>query len=228
MPRRPPRFCRLWIGILGAAVCLLPALTGCGGGDVDGDREAAALDHEFVGPTPTPTPVVWGKRVEGYRNRVNALFATEEGPLNPQDREAFTGLEYFPPDLAFRFVVTPDTRKAGQPVSIFDTEGNPRYYTVHSEIHLRMGDTPVTLTIYRPQDGDHLFLPFQDATTGKETYELGRYLELRPREDGTIQVDFNFAKNPYCAYSDRWSCPGVPPTNRLDVAVTAGEKIFHP
>ncbi|MFQ3660164.1 MAG: DUF1684 domain-containing protein, partial [Anaerolineae bacterium] len=37
--------------------------------------------------------------------------------------------------------------------------------------------------------------------------------------------DFNQAYNPYCAYSDHWSCPITPPENRLSVAIRAGEKL---
>jgi uncharacterized protein (DUF1684 family) len=37
-------------------------------------------------------------------------------------------------------------------------------------------------------------------------------------------IDFNEAYNPYCAYSDRFSCPLVPKENNLDVAIRAGEK----
>ncbi|MBI5715051.1 MAG: DUF1684 domain-containing protein, partial [Chloroflexi bacterium] len=44
---------------------------------------------------------------------------------------------------------------------------------------------------------------------------------------GKFLVDFNIAYNPYCAYSDRWSCPLTPFENRLKVPIRAGEKIFE-
>ncbi len=78
-----------------------------------------------------------------------------------------------------------------------------------------------------------LFLPFRDATNGRETYGGGRYLldtakgaDLGgDREAGTITIDFNFAYQPSCAFDPRWSCPLSPPENRLDLGIRAGERI---
>jgi hypothetical protein len=76
-----------------------------------------------------------------------------------------------------------------------------------------------------------LFLPFRDATNGVETYGAGRYLldaaksaDLGGnRAAGTLIVDFNFAFQPSCAFDPKWACPLAPPSNRLDLAVRAGE-----
>ena len=78
-----------------------------------------------------------------------------------------------------------------------------------------------------------LFLPFRDATNGRETYGAGRYLldtaksaDLGPgRAPGSLVLDFNFAFHPSCAFDPRWSCPLAPPENRLDVRVEAGERL---
>jgi uncharacterized protein (DUF1684 family) len=69
-----------------------------------------------------------------------------------------------------------------------------------------------------------LFVPFTDLTTGKDTYPAGRYLEIRPTSTGFYNVDFNTAFNPTCAYNPSYECPYPPPSNRLKVAVLAGEK----
>ncbi len=78
-----------------------------------------------------------------------------------------------------------------------------------------------------------LFLPFIDATSGRETYRAGRYLldtakgaDLGPGlEPATIVLDFNFAYQPSCAFDPRWACPLAPAENRLDLEVRAGERI---
>ena len=80
--------------------------------------------------------------------------------------------------------------------------------------------------------GGGAFLPFQDATSGGETYGGGRYLldtikgaDLGQAPDGRVILDFNFAYNPSCAYSDRWVCPLAPAANLLPAAVRAGERM---
>lgn len=79
--------------------------------------------------------------------------------------------------------------------------------------------------------GGGVFLPFRDATSGRETYGGGRYLldtiksaDLGQAPDGRLILDFNFAYNPSCAYSDKWVCPLSPPENQLPAPVRGGEK----
>jgi uncharacterized protein (DUF1684 family) len=73
-----------------------------------------------------------------------------------------------------------------------------------------------------------LFVPFADHTSGTETYQAGRYMELDPTATGIYVVDFNVAYNPYCYYSPEYDCPFPPKENRLDVPIRAGEKIHQP
>lgn len=78
-----------------------------------------------------------------------------------------------------------------------------------------------------------LFIPFRDATNGRETYGAGRYLlDAAKSHDlgaddatGELILDFNFATQPSCAFDPRWACPLAPPENRLDIEVRAGERL---
>jgi len=163
-----------------------------------------------------------------HRIGENEFMQSADSPLAEGDVEAFTGLSFFPPDSTFRLVVRPDFRDAGKPATLLDTKGKERSYVVHARLPLAHDGTAFTLTVYRtPEDDQHLFLPFQDATTGEESYDVGRYVELEPGPDGTLVVDFNYAYNPYCAYSDRWACPLVPEENRAPLPIRAGEKKYH-
>jgi len=63
---------------------------------------------------------------------------------------------------------------------------------------------------------------FRDATTGRETYDVGRYVDLE-REGERYVLDLNLAYNPACAYSPFYNCPIPPPENHLPVAIHAGE-----
>ncbi|HKC90388.1 MAG TPA: DUF1684 domain-containing protein, partial [Candidatus Limnocylindria bacterium] len=60
-------------------------------------------------------------------------------------------------------------------------------------------------------------------TNGRESYHIGRYLDLDALEDGGYLVDFNRSYNPACAFSPHYNCPLPPPENRLVVAIRAGE-----
>lgn len=73
-------------------------------------------------------------------------------------------------------------------------------------------------------DGDTLQIVFADATTGSETYGVGRFLYARPAADGSVELDFNRAVVPPCSFSDQFNCPLPPASNRFPFAVTAGEK----
>ena len=70
---------------------------------------------------------------------------------------------------------------------------------------------------------DMLFVPFRDGTSGRETYGAGRYLDIRVEADDRNVLGF-FAYNPYCAYSDSYSCPLPPAENWLPVRIEAGER----
>jgi hypothetical protein len=73
-----------------------------------------------------------------------------------------------------------------------------------------------------------LFLAFADGTSARETYGAGRYLDVKKVVGAaTVELDFNKAYNPYCAYADHFSCPLPPRENILDIAIRAGEKSYH-
>ena len=109
-------------------------------------------------------------------------------------------------------------------------------YRTYGILHFSINDTVVILHIYQSQTlmttdkyRDHLFIPFTDATSGIETYESGRYIDLDIKDivNDRFIIDFNKAYNPYCAYiSGRFNCPIPPVENRLPVAIRAGERSF--
>lgn len=105
--------------------------------------------------------------------------------------------------------------------------------------HLKDGDTtreeviPGSITFSKGgvdydllafQAGKALQLVFADATSGRSTYGVGRFLFVVPRPDGTITLDFNQALLPPCAFSYAFNCPMPPKQNRFPVPIEAGEK----
>jgi uncharacterized protein len=118
-----------------------------------------------------------------------------------------------------------------------ETSGkNKQTYRVYGLLHFKLNDTLLTLNVYQSKDlmgmkeyADYLFVPFTDKTCGEETYENGRYIDIRIKdvEAGTCLVDFNKAYNPYCAYvSNVFNCPIPPKENDIPVAIKSGEMKF--
>jgi uncharacterized protein (DUF1684 family) len=71
-----------------------------------------------------------------------------------------------------------------------------------------------------------LFVLFSDETSEQQTYPTGRYLYVNPPDAmGMTILDFNYAYNPPCAYTEFATCPIPPKSNRLPFAVHAGEKM---
>ena len=112
------------------------------------------------------------------------------------------------------------------------TSGDGTYgFSRFAQARFEVGDVSAALELYW-LDGyvGGLFVPFRDATGGKETYGAGRYVLDTGKgadlgmEDERLVLDFNFAYNPSCAYDPQWVCPLAPPPNRLDVAIRAGER----
>ncbi len=155
-----------------------------------------------------------------------------QSPLTRDQQKAFEGLDYYDenPDLAF--VVHVERFPASEPLIVMETStGDRRPYRRWGRFSVVVDGEAGQLTIYSDPHGDDFFLPFRDATSGKETYGAGRYMDnhrpgLRQITDNQIEIDFNFVYNPYCAYNERFSCPLPPVENWLKIPIRAGEKKF--
>jgi uncharacterized protein (DUF1684 family) len=76
------------------------------------------------------------------------------------------------------------------------------------------------------ENTDRMFIIIGDETNRTDTYQAGRYMYIDYPEDGSAYtiIDFNKAYNPPCAYNSFTTCQLPPMQNRLEVAITAGEK----
>ena len=160
-------------------------------------------------------------------------YVKEHGVVTGKDKEF---MSFFPVNERFRMSCGFE-RTMNSPWFRMESSGAiKKNYRVYGIIRFTINDTAVTLNVYQSQDlmassqyKDHLFIPFTDATSGQETYESGRYIDLEIKDitNDKVMIDFNKAYNPYCAYvSGKFNCPIPPAENRLAVAITAGEKSF--
>lgn len=173
------------------------------------------------------------EEIKQFQYELNVHYADKESsPLKGDDLKNFKELPFFPVDKSYkvtaRFERTPDA-----PIFEMPTLG-PRktFYQQFGIAHFTLNGKELQLSIYQnqrlkldPEYITYLFLPFNDLTNGDETYDAGRFIDLEIPEGDTIVIDFNKAYNPYCAYSDGYSCPIPPKENDLQVAVKAGVKM---
>ena len=171
-----------------------------------------------------------------HQNSLNATFRDpESSPLPDRYRKNFEGLDFFAPDTAYRVWArlerTPEALPFDMPTNTDDTAQE----RVFGRLTFKLKGSTYVLEVYQspelledPGYADYLFLPFTDATNGRETYEGGRYMDLRVPAGDSILLDFNRAYNPYCVYNPKYSCPIVPRVNHLDTEIRAGVKDFQP
>jgi uncharacterized protein (DUF1684 family) len=206
---------------------------------VDGDSfHVEAVDpgaNFLVRDTPTTRATVGPSsiRVGRYTLRLShqrfpAIIVFD--PQSPRYKE-YKGIEYFPVDLSYRYVLPLTVNPSPDTVVILSTRGNQRRALRVGWFDFLVGKKPCRLEATRllePGVGENDFgIFFQDRTTGKETYGVGRYVDVEPLGDGRYVLDFNQAYNPACAYSEHYNCPIPPRANHLTVAIQAGEKDAH-
>ena len=171
--------------------------------------------------------------IRHFQEELNTAYRNPDStPLPPAEQTSFKGHQFYPVALDLRLKAELVKLPESKPFKMTTTTGQLRDYVRYGELHFSISGKPYKLLVYqsldllkKPQYQDYLFLPFTDLTNGNETYGGGRYLDLRIPETGnSLVVDFNKAYNPYCAYSNRYSCPIPPAENHLDVPVTAGVK----
>jgi len=170
------------------------------------------------------------------RHQKDQFFATSpDAPIAPQERQQFQGLRYFEPDPAYRVQAELVPFAHPDMVELGTTSGQIRQYYRAGEVRFSLAGQPCRLAVFKPVvppgHEEHVshsfFLPFRDATSGKESYGAGRYLEVEEESPGRVVIDFNLAYSPWCAYNHQYSCVLPPQENRLAVPVRAGERSYH-
>ena len=168
--------------------------------------------------------------LEDFRADKDEFFRNEpQSPLTHEQRATFEGLAYYPENdaLVVRGALVTDGVDLEEEIVMQTTTGGTQTYRRAGVVRFDVDGVTAQVTLFASSDSDELFLPFRDATSGKETYGAGRYLEVEPPgPDQVVVVDLNYAYNPYCAYNPDWSCPIPPGENWLAVPIRAGEKSF--
>jgi uncharacterized protein (DUF1684 family) len=174
----------------------------------------------------------------GWREARDGLFREHpQSPIPRRDREGFEA-HYFDYDPALRFTLPLEPAPPPEPgafaLDLPNSGADTLAFSRVGRVEIPFPGGPRHLSVFWMAGyAGGLFIPFRDATNGRETYGAGRYLvDAAKSADlggdpaaGTLILDFNFAYQPSCAFDPRWACPLAPPENRLDIAIHAGERL---
>lgn len=178
-----------------------------------------------------------GESIEAYNQLIESsrkekddfMKTSSESPFKTADEE-YSELSYFPPNLDFkvRAKIEPITTKSFLTLAV--STGDKEKYLKLAYAVFELKGQELRLLLLKKATGkknEPIFTAFADDTSGGSTYGGGRYLDLSFKNAKKIDLDFNLAYNPYCAYNGDFSCPFPPSENVLPVAIEAGEKSYH-
>ncbi|WP_421944138.1 DUF1684 domain-containing protein [Pedobacter sp.] len=175
----------------------------------------------------------YNEQISKHRNNYKQDFVKESNsPLKEADLK---NLHFYDADSSYKVLAIVEPLKNEKVFKMPTYDGTSKEFYRFAKIKFNLNGQETVMTLYKnvalasnPAYKDLLFLPFTDETNNKETYGGGRYIDLSSKEiiDGKIEVDFNKAYNPYCAYSDGYRCPVPPEENDLSLEIKAGEKLY--
>ena len=179
--------------------------------------------------------LAFAQKKDFYAESIKAyqkIYVDSHEVVKGKDRKQF---RFFPINKAYNvsayFERVFDTVGFTMPTSA----GTVKYFYKYGRLDFMIDGKECLLYVYQGKElmqtetyKNYLFVPFTDATTGNESYGSGRYLEFYKKDiqGDSLQIDFNKAYNPYCAYATGYKCPIPPRENRLALAIKAGEMNF--
>ncbi|MBM4175958.1 MAG: DUF1684 domain-containing protein [Ignavibacteria bacterium] len=180
-------------------------------------------------------------QIQKHRRQTDSLFKySDTSPFKRDNSVKYTAIKWFDvnPDFVFKSRLikyeNPDT------VIVLGTKGEERNQIKYGWFEFDFNKVRYKINVYKYLESDitpgremlknYLAVWFRDQTTGKETYEVGRYLEVEEESadpNYLYSLDFNKAYNPYCAYTPIYSCAIPRKEDFIDLKIEAGEKKYH-
>jgi uncharacterized protein (DUF1684 family) len=160
-----------------------------------------------------------------YIHQAGERFALRMKDKNSKLRQEFAGLRWFPIDPAWRVTAHFVPYSSPREVPIEGILGDRSTLPMAGYVTFDLHGGHYKLEGLEDNDG-RLFFIFNDLTRKTDTYQV-RFLFSTPPANGTVQLDFNEAYNPPCAFNPYTTCPLPTAGNRLQVEIPAGEKRYH-
>ena len=153
-------------------------------------------------------------------------FAIRMKDKNSQLRKNFTGLNWFPIDPAYHVTAKFVSYPAPKELDSQNVLGDAIKLKVIGYVSFSLKGQTIRLDAEENDSAPGLFIVFRDLTSGKLTYPASRFLDTEVPKDGAVELDFNEAYNPPCAYNSFTTCPLPLPGNRLQIEIPVGEKLY--
>jgi uncharacterized protein (DUF1684 family) len=208
----------------------------CTGGGVDvelGDDEALTIDdgqvtgrYRFDDVDERGTWAHFGDASIEIALR-DGRFMIRPRDSNYEVRTRYTGTPTYAPHREWAVPGVFNPYERARPITVdASVEGLEHVFQSSGDVEFELSGQRLRLIAFDEEDTGELSFIFSDLTSGVSTYPACRFLTVgAPEEDGRVNMDFNRATNPMCAYTAFATCPLPPAGNRLPVAVEAGEKL---
>lgn len=221
----------------GIVLAVLLSVAAAGVFSCSGKRGTPAL-------TPEDSAAIVQENIRHREEMDDFMGNSPDSPFRRDTSIAFHGLKWFPVNPYYRGRSVLHRYADPETVTIFGTKGEERRNLRYGYFEFDVPDDAgqwrtLRINVYKftPHDKrryelfrNHLSVWFTDKSTGKETYDVGRYVDIgeeNPDPDFEYTVDLNKAYNPYCAYNDAFSCAIPRKEDHLDIALHVGEKKYR-
>jgi hypothetical protein len=140
-----------------------------------------------------------------------------------------TAPAYYPPRRSLEYVGPLNPPAKSGVVRVLGLDGIEVEAAEAGSVVVPIGRERFRLRVLRlPTGGNEeeseLAIYFRDGTNGRGSYPAGRFVPLLPEDGGRYRLDFNRARNPFCAYSSAYACPAPWRGNTIGAEVAAGER----
>ena len=173
----------------------------------------------------------YGRMIRKLREQKDKDFKyASSSPLIEEQKQKFKVLDYFMPDAKYKVQANLVLTQNDSVYKYLTTTNEIRRFYKYAYLDFSIDNEPQRLILLQSAENGiakYYFLGFKDLTSGTETYEGGRYIDVEKPKNNYVEIDFNKAYNPYCAYNHKYSCPIVPLENDLKIDILAGVKKFH-
>ena len=194
---------------------------GCGKKSDQLELKKSTLDSSYV-----------SELLKERAEKDSAMKHASYSPFVHDPKANYAPLKYYEPNPDFIFHSKLYKYDKTDTVDVFGTRGEVRRAVIEGYFILSYKGDEYRINLYKSAGKyGHFYYSiwFTDRTTGKETYGVGRYLDIEKVDDPDYiyTIDFNRAYNPYCAYSAEYTCPIPREEDYIDLEIKAGEKRFH-